>query len=135
MKKLLLTAILAASFVACDKKAETPTDANTTEPTTAETPAETPTKTEEPTAATSTPKFSSPEVQKVADEYAAFVKEYIAAYKSGDATKIQALVAKQQEWGTKMSSAMTSMTPDDVKAWTDFTQQLGKEMSDAAMAK
>jgi len=135
MKKLLLTAILAASFVACDKKAETTADSSASEPTKTETPAETPAKADEAPSGTSTPKFSSPEVQKVADEYAAFVKEYVAAYKSGDATKIQALVAKQQEWGTKMTSAMSSMTADDVKAWTDFTQQLGKEMSDATMAK
>lgn len=131
MKKILLTAVLVGSLIACDKKAETadaPAPETTTETPTPETPApaETP-------ANTNDVKFSNPEVQKVADEYATFVKEYVEAYKAGDATKIQDLVKKQQEWATKLTTAATSMTPDDAKAWGEYMQKLSEEMTAAAM--
>lgn len=127
MKKILLTAILVGSLVACDKKAES-TDSPAPEASTTET-AVTP----EASANTNTVKFSNPEVQKVADEYATFVKEYVAAYKSGDATKIADLAKKQQEWTTKLTSSMSSMTPEDVKVWTEYMQKLSEEMTAAAM--
>lgn len=127
MKKILLTAILVGSLVACDKKAES-TDSPAPEASTTET-AVTP----EASANTNTVKFSNPEVQKVADEYATFVKEYVAAYKSGDATKIADLAKKQQEWTTKLTSSMSAMTPEDVKVWTEYMQKLSEEMTAAAM--
>lgn len=127
MKKILLTAILVGSLVACDKKAES-TDSPAPEASTTET-AVTP----EASANTNTVKFSNPEVQKVADEYATFVKEYVAAYKSGDATKIADLAKKQQEWTTKLTNSMSSMTPEDVKVWTEYMQKLSEEMTAAAM--
>lgn len=127
MKKILLTAILVGSLVACDKKAES-TDSPAPEANTTET-AVTP----EASANTNTVKFSNPEVQKVADEYATFVKEYVAAYKSGDATKIADLAKKQQEWTTKLTSSMSAMTPEDVKVWTEYMQKLSEEMTAAAM--
>lgn len=133
MKKILLTAVLVASLVACDKKAET-TDSAPTETSNTETQAtETQASNDSSADSSSSAKFSSPEVQKVADEYATFVKEYVEAYKSGDATKIHDLAKKQQEWATKLQSSMSSMTPEDVKVWTEYMQKLSEEMTAATM--
>ena len=129
MKKILLTAVLVGSLVACDKKADT-TDSPapetpTTETPAAETPAETP-------ANSSTVKLSNPEAQKVADEYGAFIKEYMEVYKSGDATKIADLTKKSQEWATKLGTSMATMSPEDAKLLGEYMQQVAQEMATAA---
>lgn len=126
MKKILLTAVLLGSLVACDKKAET-TDSPATETPAADspTPAETP-------ANTSSVKLSNPDAQKIADEYSAFIKEYMEIYKSGDATKIADLTKKQQEWGTKLATSMASMSQEDVKLLTEYMQQVAQEMTSVA---
>lgn len=131
MKKILLTAVLLGSLVACDKKAET-TDSPAPETPTTETPAaETPAPAETP-ANTSTVKLSNPEAQKVADEYGAFIKEYMEVYKSGDATKIADLTKKSQEWATKLGTSMAKMTPEDSKLLSEYMQQVAQEMATAA---
>lgn len=131
MKKILLTAVLVGSLVACDKKAET-TDSPAPETPTTETPApETPAPSETP-ANSSTVKLSNPEAQKIADEYGTFIKEYMEAYKSGDATKIQDLTTKQQEWGTKLATSMAKMSPEDAKILSEYMQQVAQEMATAA---
>lgn len=131
MKKILLTAVLVGSLVACDKKAET-TDSPAPETPATETPAaETPTPAETPTS-TSSVKLSNPEAQKIADEYGTFIKEYMEVYKSGDATKIADLTKKQQEWGTKLATSMASMSQEDVKLLTEYMQQVAQEMASVA---
>ena len=74
------------------------------------------------------PKFSTPEVQKFADEYSAFINESIDAAKSGDAAKIQELTVKSQEWVTKSQAVMAKMTPEDAKLWSEYYAKLSQQM-------
>ena len=90
------------------------------------------TTTTETTSTTTVPKFSSPEVQQLADDYTKFVNEYVAAAKGGDATKLQELATKQQEWATKTATAASKFTADDAKLWAEYTQKLATEITGAA---
>lgn len=128
MKKFFIPlAIAAITLTACKKEAKTEETKATTEQAAPEGAAvETPASTE--SASSDLPKFSSPEVQKFAEEYSAFMNESAAAAKSGDAAKIQALSGKAQEWATKNQAAMAKMTPEDVKLWTDYSTKLSQKM-------
>ena len=90
------------------------------------------TTTTETTTTTEVPKFSSPEAQQLADDYTKYVNEYVAAAKSGDATKIQELAGKQQEWATKTATALTKLTPEDAKLWSEYAQKLAAELTASA---
>ena len=72
------------------------------------------------------PKFSNPEVQQFATEYAHMVSEMTAASKAGDVAKSQELTAKSQEWTAKNASWSSKMTPEDSKLWTDFITKLSE---------
>ena len=128
MRKLSLTLGLAGMVLltACKKEEAKTTDTSAAPvESTASTPAA-----KESTAAPTTvngvevPKFSIPEMQQFANDYAAYVSETMAASKSGDAAKIQELNAKAQEWATKQSSLAGKMTPDDAKLWSEFAMKL-----------
>ncbi|MFC6097152.1 hypothetical protein ACFPVY_10905 [Flavobacterium qiangtangense] len=133
MRKVLfgLSVIGMTAMVSCKKEEvkteETPaTEVTATEETPAtETPAETTTATVE------VPKFSTPEMQKFADEYAAYSTEAMAAAKSGDAAKITALQAKGTEWATKTTAAMSKMTPEDAQKWSTFATALAQEQANS----
>src|SRR5690606_5196115 len=106
MKKLVLSALFASSIlvVSCQKKEAVVESESTTETTTTTDPAmvtETTTTTTETTL--EVPKFSSPEVQKFAEEYTAYAKQQMEAVKSGDAAKISELQAKSAEWTKKQT--------------------------------
>ena len=132
MRKILLTAVIAVSLVACNNtgaKKEVSSDSTKMENAAIST---------APTAGmtgtnTGAPKFSTPEVQKMADEYTTFVNDYIAAAKSGDATQMQAFSTKAQEWATKMTATAKTMSPEDVKVWTEYSMKLTEEMTKALM--
>jgi len=133
MKKVLfgLSVIGMTAMVSCKKEEAKTEDAPATEVTaTEETPA-----TETPAVTTTTtvevPKFSTPEMQKFADEYAAYTAEAIAVSKSGDAAKITALQAKAQEWATKTTAAMSKMTPEDAQKWSTFATALAQEQANS----
>ncbi|MDF2932266.1 MAG: hypothetical protein K0R36_1597 [Chryseobacterium sp.] len=72
------------------------------------------------------PKFSNPEVQQFASEYATMVSEMSAASKAGDVAKSQELTAKSQEWTAQHASWSSKMTPEDSKLWTDFITKLSE---------
>jgi hypothetical protein len=72
------------------------------------------------------PKFSNPEVQQFATEYAKMVSEMSAASRAGDVAKSQELTAKSQEWTAKNASWSAKMTPEDSKLWTDFITELSE---------
>jgi len=74
----------------------------------------------------SIPKFSNPEVQQFATEYANMVSEMSAASKEGDVAKSQELTAKSQEWTAKNSAWSSKMTAEDSKLWTDFITKLSE---------
>ncbi|MFL9835701.1 hypothetical protein [Chryseobacterium terrae] len=129
MKKLIFPlAVIAISLTACKKETKAEDSKPATEEVASDKPAteEVPASTE--SASSDLPKFSSPEVQKFAEEYSAYVNESIEASKSGDAAKVQALSAKAQEWATKTQEATAKMTPEDVKLWTDYYTKLSQKM-------
>jgi hypothetical protein len=134
MKKVLfgLSVIGMTAMISC-KKEEVKTEATATETTATETPATEETPAEVTTTATvEVPKFSTPEMQKFADDYAAYYAEVLAVSKSGDAAKITALQAKGQEWATKSAAAMSKMTPEDAQKWSTFATALAQEQANAA---
>lgn len=138
MKKLVLSALFASSMlvVSCNKKEPVVEEQTTTETTTTTDPV---TETETTTTTTETtlevPKFSSPEVQKYAEEYTAFVKDQVAAAKSGDAAKVTELQAKAAEWAKKGQTAMAKFTPEDAKLWADYYAKLGEQLQSATTVK
>ena len=140
MKKLVfaLGAVAMLSMVSCGKKetqAEKPVAEAATDSTAQETaqPAAEGEKAVEAVAGalSEVPKFSNEETQKFAEEYAAFQKEAIEAYKSKDAAKITELTQKAQEWAKSAQEKMTKMSPEDQKVWGEWFQKIGAEVAAA----
>ncbi len=140
MKKLVfaLGAVAMLSMVSCGKKetpAEKPAAEAATDSTAQETaqPAAEGEKAVEAVAGalSEVPKFSNEETQKFAEEYAAFQKEAIEAYKSKDAAKITELTQKAQEWAKSAQEKMTKMSPEDQKVWGEWFQKIGAEVAAA----
>ncbi len=133
MKKLLALLALAGVLVSCGNKKKdnpTPTD-DTTTTTTTTTPTETPTT----TTTTSVPKFSDPDVQKFADDYAAFITSYKAGM--GDPAKAVELAKSAEEWSKKSTEiAMKLATnPEEAKAFSEWILALANEMMPAAVTQ
>jgi hypothetical protein len=125
MKKILAVLALAGVMVSCNnkKKEEKKPDADTT--------AVTPPVTDNPPAdapPAGVPKFSDPEVQKFANDYAAFIAEYKAGM--SDPAKLQDLSAKMQDWSKRSTDIGMKLAakPDEAKAWADWVMALSKEM-------
>lgn len=129
MKKtiFMLGAFTALSLTSCKK--EEPKTTATTNAT------EAAAKVEDVVESSDLPKFSDPAITKFAEEYNTYVKDMMAASKAQDATKIQELTAKAQEWATKAQTAMAKMTPEDQKLWTEYYTKLSQDMTNAAMGK
>ena len=132
MKKsiFMLGALAALSLTSCKKDAPKTTESTATVGST-----EAAAKVEDVVESSDLPKFSDPEITKFAEEYNTYVKDMMAASKAQDATKIQELSAKAQEWATKAQSAMAKMTPEDQKLWTEYYTKLSQDMTNAAMGK
>ncbi len=128
MKKLLSLIALVGIMASCNNKKEEKTDVKTD--TTATTPTDntTPTTTDNTTPTSGVPTFSDPEVQKFANDYAAFV----AAYKAGmnDPSKMAELSKNMQEWTTKSQNVAMKLanSPEEAKKWSDWVMELSKEM-------
>ncbi len=123
-KQFLFLAAATVMFASCGNDAET---AKTEEAPATETKTETAAPAEA-TASSDVPKFSSPEVQQLANEYGTFMKESYEAAKSGNAAKVQELQAKATEWATKTQAAAAKMTPEDAKLWGEYAQKLATDM-------
>lgn len=92
------------------------------------------------------PTFSDPEVTAYAksyweftDHYAANMKNYMAAVKSGDTAKMQEASKKVQEDATKSAEIQTKSTtisgkvkPDEVQKFSGYLQKCAQKMADAA---
>ena len=128
MKKVLfgLSVIGMSAMVSCKEEVKTEEAPATEVVAVEETPAA-----EVTTATVEVPKFSTPEMQKFADEYAAYYADMIAVSKSGDAAKITELQAKSQEWATKATAAMSKMSPEDAQKWSTFATALAQEQANA----
>ena len=143
MRKLVfaLGAVAMLSMVSCGKK-ETPAEQPATEET-----AKGGEATEQPVAEekaaegdvagafADVPKFSNEEVQKFAEEYAAYYKEVFEAYKAKDAAKSAELAQKAQDLAKSAQEKMTKMTPEDAKLWADWAQKIATEAAAAAQAQ
>ena len=134
MKKLVfaLGAVAMLSMVSCGKK-ETPAEKPATEETAKEGEA-----TEQPAAEekaaegvanafADVPKFSNEEVQKFAEEYAAYYKEVFEANKAKDAAKLAELGQKGVDFAKSAQEKLTKMTPEDAKLWADWAQKIATE--------
>jgi hypothetical protein len=133
MKKLFAILAIAGVMTSCkdkkeDKKTDettvtTPTDNTTT--TTTTTPDNTTTTT---TTTPGVPSFSDPEVQKFANDYAAFVAEYKAGMK--DPAKLTALSKSMQDWSTKSQSIGMKLakSPEEATKWSNWVMQINKEL-------
>jgi len=130
MKKVFLafTVIGLVTLTSCkteDKKVEDATE-NAVEETTEA--AETATETMENTGAAvaDIPQFSNADVQKFAEEYAAYYKEVQAAATSGDQAKIQALQTKAVEWAQKAQQYTQKMTAEDAQKWAEWSMKIAQ---------
>lgn len=124
MKKVLfaLSVIGLTAMVSCKKDESKVEEVTTTE---VNSPTEEAPVVEQTTETTvAVPKFSNDEVQKLANEYADYYAQVLAATKAGDATKIKELQTKGAEWATKTQALAAKMTPDDAKKWAEFAQAL-----------
>ena len=135
MRKLVfaLGAVAMLSMVSCGKK-ETPAEQPATEET-----AKGGEATEQPAAEekaaegdvagafADVPKFSNEEVQKFAEEYAAYYKEVFEANKAKDAAKLAELGQKAQDFAKSAQEKLTKMTPEDAKLWADWAQKIATE--------
>ena len=143
MRKLVfaLGAVAMLSMVSCGKK-ETPAEQPATEET-----AKGGEATEQPAAEekvaegdvagalSEVPKFSNEEVQKFAEEYAAYYKEVFEANKAKDAAKLAELGQKGVDFAKSAQEKLTKMTPEDAKLWADWAQKIATEAAAAAQAK
>jgi hypothetical protein len=134
MKKLFSLVAIVALMASCNnKKEEKKTDEVKTD-TTGTTTTTTDDKMSDGTTTTATtgvPTFSDPEVQKFANDYAAF----ITAYKAGmnDPAKLQELSTKMTEWSTKGQSIGMKLanSPEEAKKWSDWWMAISKELMPA----
>ena len=134
MKKVVfaLGAVAMLSMVSCGKK-ENPAEKPATEEAAKEGEA-----TEQPAAEekaaegvanafADVPKFSNEEVQKFAEEYAAYYKEVFEANKAKDAAKLAELGQKGVDFAKSAQEKLTKMTPEDAKLWADWAQKIATE--------
>ena len=129
MKKLVLSALFASTMlvVSCDNKKGVEETTTTETETTVDPVTDTQTTTTTTETTLEVPKFSSPEAQKMAEEYTAYVKQSMEAAKSGDAAKISELQAKSAEWTKKQTELAAKLTPEDVKLWQDYYAKLAQQ--------
>ena len=87
------------------------------------------------TAIYNVPRFSNQEVQKFAEEYAAYNKEVIEAYKAKDAAKIAELGQKGQDLAKSAQEKMTKMSAEDAKVWGEWAQRIVVELTATMQAE
>jgi hypothetical protein len=112
----LLIAIVALAFAGCAKKDGAASSPSSSSP------------------AANIPAFSSAAVNDYVKAYSQFCDEYVAAYKSKDASKIQAISAKMGEWGAKSQEAMKGLKADEVQKFSDWITKKSQELSEAVTA-
>ncbi|HRG81509.1 MAG TPA: hypothetical protein PLO99_03285 [Chitinophagaceae bacterium] len=126
MKKLFAVLAIAGVMVACNnkKKDEKAPEKDTTSTTTTTTT----TTTETTPAPAGVPTFSDPEVQKFANDYAAFMAEYKAGM--SDPAKLAELSTKLQDWSKRSTEIGMKLAtkPEEAKAWADWVMALSKDM-------
>lgn len=127
MKKVFAVLALAGVMASCNnkKKDEPKPEGDTTTTTTTTTEAPTTTTT---TTTTGVPTFSDPEVQKFANDYAAFIAEYKAGM--SDPAKLADLSAKMQDWSKRSTDIGMKLAakPEEAQAWANWVMEITKDM-------
>jgi hypothetical protein len=133
MKKLLSLVAIVGIMASCNNKKEektedTKTDTTATTTTTSDDAVTTPTTTTTPAGV---PTFSDPEVQKFANDYAAFIAEYKAGMT--DPARMAELSKQMQDWSAKSQSIGMKLAsnPDDLKKWSDWVMEIQKDLMPA----
>jgi len=130
MKKVLAVLALAGVMASCNnkKKDEPKPEGDTTTTTTTTTEDPTTTTTTTTTTDSGVPKFSDPEVQQFANDYAAFITEYKAGM--NDPAKLADLSTKMQDWSKRSTDIGMKLAskPEEAKAWADWVLALTKDM-------
>ncbi|MBM3415526.1 MAG: hypothetical protein FJY20_03565 [Bacteroidetes bacterium] len=105
------------------KKPEGDTTATTTTTTT-----ETTTTDNPPVNNSGVPTFSDPDVQKFANDYAAFITEYKAGM--SDPARLADLSAKMTDWSSRSTEIGMKLAtkPEEAKAWADWVLALTKDL-------
>lgn len=129
MKKLFAVLALAGVMASCNNKKkdeEKKPEGDTTTTQTTTPPAEN--TTVDNTAPAGVPKFSDPEVQKFANDYATFMTEYKTAM--SDPAKAADMAAKMQDWSKRSTDIGMKLAakPEEAKAWADWVMSLTKDM-------
>ena len=135
MKKFLAILAVAGLMISCNnKKSEEKTsNSDTTVKTTENTGgAQNNTTTTTTTNNAGVPSFSDPDVQKFANDYAAFLEEYKKGLK--DPAKMADLTKSMQEWSTRSQEIGVKLAsnPDEAKKWADWVMVISQEFSKAA---
>ncbi|MGQ0739228.1 MAG: hypothetical protein ACT4OJ_09235 [Bacteroidota bacterium] len=124
MKKVFAVLALVGVMASCNnkKKDEKKPEGDTTTTTTT-------TTTDAPPAnLAGVPTFSDPEVQKFANDYAAFMEEYKAGM--NDPAKLADLSAKMTDWSKRSTEIGMKLAtkPEEAKAWADWVMALASDM-------
>ncbi len=127
MKKVFAVLALAGVMASCNnkKKDEPKPEGDTTTTTTTVEPTTTTTTT---TTTTGVPTFSDPEVQKFANDYAAFIAEYKAGM--SDPAKLADLSTKLQDWSKRSTDIGMKLAakPEEAQAWANWVMEITKDM-------
>ncbi len=137
MKKLLLVFALTGLLTACnnkkeDKQPEEKTNGTTTtEPATNNTDATDPAPTSV-NAASGVPNFSDPEVQKFANDYAAFIDEYKKVLADPASPRSAEFAMKWSDWASRSMSVGMKLAanPAESKKWTDWVESVNSKIRD-----
>lgn len=126
MKKLFAVLALAGVMTSCGNKKKD--EGKTTEGGDTTTQVTTPPAENPPANNSGVPTFSDPEVQKYANDYAAFMAEYKAGM--SDPAKLADLSTKLQDWSKRSTEIGMKLAtkPEEAKAWADWVMALSKDM-------
>ena len=136
MKKFMAILAIAGVMTSCNSKKDEKKEEVKTEDTATKSSTEPTAPTTDPAPTGDVPKFADAEVQKFVDDYTAFVKSYIDAYKSKDMTKVSELAGKMQEWSGRTASVGQKLasSPDEAKKFNDYMVKLSQDWANAAKA-
>lgn len=131
MKKFFAVLALVGVLASCKdkKKDEAKPETETTTETTTENSGNTTNNT------SGVPTFSDPDVQKFANDYAAFIAEYKAGM--NDPAKLAELSKSLQDWGTRSTEIGMKLAskPEEAQAWANWVMELTKDMMPGAVTK
>lgn len=127
MKRVLSLIAIIGIMASCNNKKEK-TEETTTDTTAATTQDPATTTTTTTTVAPGVPTFSDPEVQKFANDYAAFIEGYRTGM--ADPAKAQELSKQMQEWSTKSQTIgmKLAQNPEEAQKWSEWMLAISRSM-------